>query len=132
MIKETITYVDFDGNERTEDFYFNLKADEVISMQFGVTGGLTSMIERIIQAQDTPSIMRVFKDILFKSYGEKSPDGKRFIKSTELSTAFTQTEAYSKLFMELATNSDKASSFVNALIPENLVEEAAKLQESSK
>lgn len=128
MIKETITYKDFDGNERTEDFYFNLKEDEIFAMEFGITGGFTAMIQRIIQAQDTPSIMKVFKDILFKSYGEKSADGKRFIKSTELSIAFTQTEAYSKLFMQLATDSKKATDFVNGLIPSSLGEEAAKLE----
>ena len=117
MLKKTITYTDFDGNERTEDFFFNLSKAETLEMELSTSGGMTQMINRIIAAQDAPAIIKVFKDIILKAYGEKSPDGKRFIKSEELSTAFSQTEAYSELFMELASNPDAAAEFVNHLVP---------------
>lgn len=117
MLKKTITYTDYNGVERTEDFYFNLSKAEVIEMEMSVSGGLMGMIDRVVSAQDTPSIVKIFKDLVLKAYGEKSPDGKRFVKSDELRTAFSQTEAYSTLFMELATDADAAANFVNGIIP---------------
>lgn len=117
MLKKTITYTDYDGNQRTEDFYFNFSKAEVSEMELSVNGGLTAMINRIIATQDAPSIIKTFKELVLKAYGEKSLDGKRFIKSEELSTAFSQTEAYSILFMELATDADAAAKFFNAVIP---------------
>lgn len=117
MIKKTITYTDYSGNERTEDFYFNLSNAEIMEMQMSTTGGLAEMISRIVAAQDAPAIIKIFKDLILKAYGEKSPDGKRFIKSDELSIAFSQTEAYSQLYMELATNAEAAAEFVNNIVP---------------
>lgn len=117
MLKKTITYKDYNDNERTEDFYFNLSEAEAMEMELSASGGLTETIRRIIAAQDAPSIIKIFKDLILRAYGEKSLDGKRFIKSEEISTAFSQTEAYSELFMELATNADAAAEFVNAVIP---------------
>lgn len=117
MLKKTISYTDYEGNERTEDFYFNFTKAEVTEMELGVNGGLTAMLNRIIAAQDAPTIVKTFKELILKAYGEKSLDGKRFIKSTELADAFSQTEAYSILFMELATNADAAAKFFNAIIP---------------
>ena len=114
MLKKTITYVDYNGAERTEDFYFNLSKAEVMEMEMSTSGGLAEMIKKIVAAQDAPAII---KDLILKAYGEKSPDGKRFIKSEEIATSFSQTEAYSQLFMELATNADEAAKFVNGIIP---------------
>ena len=116
MLKKTITYEDFDGNKRTEDFYFNLSKAEVLEMEMGISGGMSQMLNKIIAAQDGGRVIKTFKDIILKAYGEKSPDGKRFIKSEEISTAFSQTEAYSQLFVELATNADAAATFVNSII----------------
>lgn len=117
MLKKTITSVDFNGNERTEDFYFNLTKAEVMEMEMSTVGGLSEMIQKIVSAQDAPSIIKVFKDLILRSYGEKSADGKRFIKTPEMAEAFSQTEAYSVLFMELATDAEAASAFVNGIIP---------------
>lgn len=117
MLVETISYTDFDGNQRTEDFYFNLTKAEVTEMEMSTTGGMSSMLQKIIAAQDSKRLIEIFKDLILRSYGEKSPDGKRFIKSQELRDAFEQTEAYSELFMKLATNADAASAFVNGIIP---------------
>ena len=117
MLKKTITYTDYNGTERTEDFYFNLSKAEVMEMEMSTSGGLAEMIERIVAAQDAPAIIKIFKDLVLKAYGVKSPDGKRFIKSEELATAFSQTEAYSILFMELATDADAAAKFVNGIVP---------------
>ena len=117
MLKKTITYVDYNGSNRTEDFYFNLSKAEVMEMEMSTAGGLAETIQRVVAAQDAPSIIKIFKDLVLKAYGEKSLDGKRFIKSEEAATAFSQTEAYSQLFMELATNADAAAEFVNGIIP---------------
>ena len=117
MLKKTITYTDFNGNQRTEDHYFNLTKAEVVEMEMGVTGGYSEMIQRVVAAQDAPSIMKVFKEFIVKSYGIKSPDGLRFMKSEEITNNFLQTEAYSTLFMELCTNAEAAAAFVNAVVP---------------
>lgn len=117
MLKKKLTYTDYNATERTEDFYFNLTKAEIMEMELGTSGGLAEMIQRIVDAQDAPSIIKVFKDLILKAYGEKSPDGKRFVKSKELSEAFSQTEAYSQLFMELATDADAAAEFVNGIMP---------------
>lgn len=120
MLKKTITYTDYNGSERTEDFYFNLSKAEIMEMEMGTSGGLAEMITRIVAAQDAPAIIKIFKDLVLKAYGEKSPDGKRFIKSEEIATSFSQTEAYSQLFMELATNADAAAAFVNGIVPKDM------------
>ena len=117
MLKKTITYTDYNENERTEDFYFNLTKAEVMELEMSTSGGLAEMITKIVAAQDAPAIIKIFKDLILKAYGEKSLDGKHFIKSEELSTAFSQTEAYSQLFMELATDAESAAAFVNGIIP---------------
>lgn len=117
MLKKTITYTDYNGVERKEDKYFNLSKAELMEMEMSTPGGFATMIRKIVDAQDAPSIVKIFKDLVLKAYGEKSPDGKRFIKSEELSTAFAQTEAYSVLFMELVTDADAAAAFVNGIVP---------------
>lgn len=117
MLKETITYVDYNGTERTEDFYFNLTRAEIIEMELETTGGLVEMMNRIIASQDSKSIKEQFKNMILRSYGEKSPDGRRFIKSEELSISFSQTEAYSILFEKLATDDGAATRFVNGIVP---------------
>lgn len=117
MLKKTITYTDYNGVERTEDFYFNLTKAEVMEMEMSTTGGLAEMINRIVAAQDAPAIIKIFKELVLKAYGVKSPDGKRFIKSEQLRDEFEQTEAYSQLFMELATDADAAAKFVNGIVP---------------
>jgi hypothetical protein len=117
MLKKSITYIDYNDKERTEDFYFNLSKSEVMEMEMTTTGGLAEKITNIVAAQDTPSIINIFKDLVLRSYGEKSPDGKRFIKSKDLSDAFCQTEAYSNLFMELATDATAATAFIDGIVP---------------
>lgn len=124
MITKTIKYTDYNGVEREENFLFNLSKAELMEMEMGTTGGLAETIKKIIETQDGPSIIKIFKDLILKAYGEKSPDGKRFIKVNDagvpLSLQFEQTEAYSQLFMELATNAEEASKFVNGIIPTDL------------
>lgn len=117
MLKRTITYNDYNDNERTEDFYFNLSKAEIMELEMSTSGGLSETIQAIVAAQDAPSIIKIFKDLILKAYGRKSLDGKRFEKSPELSAEFSQTEAYSQLFMELATDADAAAKFVNGIIP---------------
>ena len=128
MIVKTITYLDYNKVERTEDFYFNLTKAEVVEMEGTTSGGLSSMIDRLISAIEIPEIIRIFKELILKAYGEKSPDGKRFIKSDALSTSFSQTEAYSQLFMELATDANAASEFINGILPTPSPEQQEEIQ----
>lgn len=115
MIKKTITYTDYDGNQRTEDYYFNLNKAEVIEMEFSIGGGLSKSMERMSQLRDTTKIVPLLKDIVLRSYGEKSGDGKHFVKSEEFSRAFEQSEAYSELMVELLSNADEAAKFISGI-----------------
>lgn len=128
MLKKTITFTDFDGNERTEDFYFNLKKSEILELHMETVGGLKQMLETILAKQDAPKIMMVFKELILKSYGEKSADGKRFIKSEQLSKEFEETNAYDVLFMDLM-DANNAAAFVNGIIPAELAAEIEKQKE---
>ena len=120
MLKKTIKYTDYDGNEREEDFYFNLSKAEVTEMELSKEGGMSEYIKKISATQNGPELIKLFKEIITKSYGEKSLDGKRFIKNKELTEAFIQTEAYSELFVELASNADEAVKFINGIMPKNM------------
>ena len=138
MLKKHVEYVDYNGNERKEDHYFNLNKAEIMEMEMSTKGGLAEMIQKVVDTQDIPAIIKVFKEIILKAYGEKSADGKRFIKVSDtgvpLSIGFSQTEAYSQLFMELATDAESAANFIKGIIPADMDisdAEIAKLQQNS-
>lgn len=125
MIKETITYVDYNGNERTEDLYFNLTKAEIMKMEMSTKGGLAEMIQRVVQAQDQTAIIAIFEDLIHKSYGVKTPDGKGFRKTQADLDEFISTPAYSELFMKLATDADAASKFINGVVPADMAKQIA-------
>ena len=117
MFKITETYTDYDGNERTEDFYFNLNKAELMEMELSTDGGLETMIKELQSTMDGKRIVAVFKDLVLRSYGKKSPNGRNFVKSPEISKDFSETEAYSQIFMRLATDAEYAAKFVNGIVP---------------
>ena len=125
MIKKRITYTDYDGVERTEDFYFNISKSELAEMEMTTAGSFTGALQRMIDAKDVTDLAKTVKFFILKAYGEKTPDGKRFTKSEELSTAFSQTPAYDQLFMEIFPNTDMALEFINGLMPAELVKQVA-------
>lgn len=131
MIKKTIKYKDFDDNEREDTFYFNLTKAECMEMELSTSGGLEKTVQRIMESKDTKMIMEIFKDLILKAYGEKSPDGKYFYKSPEISAKFASTEAYSELFMELSSDADAASKFFNGIVPQ-VPEDAKRAAEMKK
>lgn len=131
MYKITESYVDYDGNERKEDFYFNFTEAELAKMELSVTGGLTTIIQRAIDAKDVPSLIKIFEDLISKSYGQKSLDGRRFIKSPEILEEFKQTEAYSQIYMRMATDEKAAAEFVNNVMPKKTLN-AATAQDKAK
>lgn len=117
MIKKTIEYTDFDGNKRKEDFYFHLTEAEVADWELSVEGGLSKKLVDIIKSNDVRKIIPIYKEILIKSYGVKSPDGRRFIKNDEVRDDFVQTQAFSDLYMKLATDADEGSEFIKGIMP---------------
>ena len=131
MIKKTVTYTDYNGVERTETFYFNLSKAEVMEMELSAEGGMAESIQKIVDAKDAPAIIRVFKDLVLKAQGVKSDDGRRFMKTkpdgSRYADDFKETEAYSQIFMELATDADAAAKFVNGIIPADLAQKATAL-----
>lgn len=131
MYKITESYVDYDGNERKEDFYFNFTEAELAKMELSVTGGLTAIIQKAIDARDVPSLINIFEDLISKSYGQKSLDGRRFVKSPEILEEFKQTAAYSQIYMRLATDEKAAAEFVNNVMPKKTLN-AATAQDKAK
>lgn len=129
MLKKTITCTNFNGVETTEDYWFNLTESEILEMQLGTAGGLDESIKQIVAGMDLPSMVKFFKDFVLKSYGVKSPDGKRFIKNDEIREAFSQTNAYNKLFMELAFDDEAAAEFINGVIPQDVADKMAEISE---
>lgn len=117
MFTKTMTYTDYNGNERVEDFYFNFTTAEIAEMELSTKGGLEGEIKAITNEMDGAKIVAWFKKIILQSVGKKTPDGKRFVKSKEISEEFAQTEAYSQLFMELAFDAEKGAEFINSIIP---------------
>ena len=120
MLKKTVTYMDYNGVERTEDFYFNFSKAELLEMELSTVGGFSERVRKIIDAKDQPSLVKLIKDFVLDAYGEKSADGKRFMKNEEIRTAFVENPAYSAIFMELAMNADEAAKFVNGVAPADM------------
>lgn len=131
MRKETIEYTDYNGNKRSEDHYFHLTEAEVAKMELGVKGGLSEMLSRLVELQDQPAIIKVLEDIIQKSYGVKTLDGKGFDKDPKHLKEFMMTEAYSKLFMKLAFDADAAAQFLTGILPADLAKRAAELAEKN-
>lgn len=128
MFVKTITFTDYNGVQRTEKHYFSLSKSELVKLEGGVTGGFTEMINKMVEAKDNPALMDLFQDIILKSYGVKSADGRRFEKSEQLSREFSQTGAYDELYMELMTHPEKAAEFMNSIIPQDLAEQLKEQQ----
>lgn len=124
MLKKTITYTDFNGVERTEDFYFNLTKAELVELEVGHQGGLSDSLQKIVAAEDGGAIIREFKTIILKAYGKRSEDGSRFIKNQQLRDEFETSEAYSVLFVQLVTDADAAAKFVSGIMPQDLMDKA--------
>lgn len=120
MYKKTVKYTDFDGIERTENFYFNLTEAELVDLDFGTSGGMKERLQNIIDSKDQPALIKAFKDIVLMAYGEKSDDGKYFRKSQEIRDRFTSTQAYSDIYMELVGNDMEAATFINSIVPKKV------------
>lgn len=127
MLKKTIAYKDFNNEEVSEDHFFHLSKAELVELEMSHPGGLSEMLQNIIVSEDGKAIITEFKNIILGAYGKRSSDGRRFIKTQALRDEFESTEAYSTLFMELVTETDKAIEFVNGIVPSGLTEEAAKV-----
>lgn len=126
MLHEKIKYTDYDGNTVEEVFDFNLNKAELMKMELSTSGGIQTLVQTLIKNRDGKTIMETIEKLILMAYGEKSPDGKRFVKSAELSEAFKQTEAFSELYCKLCTNAEEAARFFNAVVPPEVAEEAAK------
>ena len=131
MLKKTITYTDYNGVVRTEDFLFNLTKTELMKWDLKTPGGLAARLERISQKVDVPSLTAFIEDLIDKSYGIKSEDGVRFIKDENLSKMFTQTEAYDQLFVDLLSHEKKTAEFINGIIPKELADQVKKENENA-
>lgn len=128
MLAKKIKYVDFDGVERNETFYFNISEAEATELELEEDGGLISLIMRLIEAQNVPKLFKVFKKLIGLSVGEKSNDGKYLMKSDEITAKFFATNAYNNLFMEIISSPDAAANFVNSIVPANVAAQASQYE----
>lgn len=129
MLKITKTYEDWNGMERTEDFYFNLSEAEITELQIGTVGGFAETIEKIINAKEQSGLIKIFKDLVLMSYGEKTADGRHFRKNDEVKNGFVDNPAYSIIFMELVSDAKKAAEFINGIMPKSI--DKAELQKKT-
>lgn len=120
MLKKTISYTDYDGNQRTEDFYFNLSKAEITEMELSMEGGMRAYIQRIIAAKSQLELVKLFKDVVLKSYGKKSADGRLFMKNDTIRAELEAHPVYSMIYMDLVTDDAKASAFVNGIMPADM------------
>lgn len=137
MLKKTITYIDFDGNNRTEDLYFNMTRNELIEFSFGLPDLKENVSDKItkqdaeelgakmVEKMGGEGMYKFVKDLIFKAYGIKSEDGRRFIKNEALSIEFTQTMAYDELLMDIFSSNEKANEFLNGIIPPQLANQVS-------
>ena len=123
MLKKTITYVDYDGRERTEDFWFNLSKTELTKLDAELPGGVLGVLRKIIDKQDRKALVDFIETLILRSYGEKTLDGKRFVKTPDMAEEFMQTPAYDELFMSILSDTDSQTSFINGVIPQSMVKE---------
>lgn len=131
MLEKKIKFIDFNGEEREETFCFNLTRTELIEMQLEVKGGLNSLIEKMAETKDIPSLANLFTTVIKKSYGVKSADGRNFRKSEEIWDDFHSSAAYDALFMEITQDTDSCANFINGIMPPQLIAEAEKQQKKS-
>ena len=127
MIKRTVTYEDYNGEKRTETFYFHYTEAEILDMEMSEEGSFAERIQRIIDAKDNTALMKLIKKFVIDAYGVKSDDGKRFMKNDEVKAAFLECPAYSDIFMDMVTDEDIAAEFVNGVIPNTMKDRVAKL-----
>ena len=136
MLKRNVTYEDFNGNTVTDTFYFNLSKAELVELEYNYPNGFAAEIDAIVKAQDNKALIDIFKDLILRAYGQKSEDGKRFIKNDQLREEFSQMAAYSELFMELAIDEKAASNFITSIVPKDMstvmVEETKKLKTTAE
>lgn len=128
MLKKTIKYTDYNGVEQEETLYFNLSRAELLDMEFETPGGLANHLKKIVDSEDAVTIYKTFKNLVVNSYGEKSADGKMFLKSEANTQAFTNSEAFSELLVTLCSDADEAIVFVNGILPAGMVAEAQRAQ----
>lgn len=123
MLKKTITYTDYDGMERTEDFWFNLNKTELTKLDAELPGGVLGVLRKIIDKKDRKALVDFIETLILRSYGEKTLDGKRFVKTPEMAEEFMQTPAYDELFMSILSDTDSQTSFINGVIPQSMAKE---------
>lgn len=123
MLKKTITYTDYDGMERTEDFWFNLSKTELTKLDAELPGGVLGVLRKIIDKKDRKALVDFIETLILRSYGEKTLDGKRFVKTPEMAEEFMQTPAYDELFMSILSDTDSQTNFINGVIPQSMVKE---------
>lgn len=135
MLKRVINFKDFEGNPISREYRFHMSEAELMELEMSENGGWDSMVKQAANTQDGPKLIEIFKKMILLSYGEISTDDVSFIKVRDghkLAEDFMQTNAYSVLFMELATDAKKASEFVNGVIPSDLAEKVAKEADAKK
>ena len=123
MLKKTITYTDYDGMERTEDFWFNLSKTELTKLDAELPGGVLGVLRKIIDKKDRKALDDFIETLILRSSGEKTLDGKRFVKTPEMAEEFMQTPAYDELFMSILSDTDSQTSFINGVIPQSMAKE---------
>lgn len=125
MITKTIPYTDFNGKERIEDFNFHLNKAELLELDASYEGGWHAHLQRIVNANNNAEIYQTMKDFILRSFGIKTEDGRRFMKSDEIRRSFEESPAYEILLLELSLGPDAAKAaadFINGVVPRDMTQ----------
>lgn len=132
MLKKEVNYTDFDGNEVKDVLWFHLNEIEIKEMDKDISGGLIKYMEKIIDTDNADALIDIFKDLMIRSYGIKTPDGKHFYKNDEIKNDFIHSAVFPKLYMEFITNTNAAVDFINGIVPADIRNKMAEMESSSK
>lgn len=111
MFKHSVEYVDFNGSDRKEDLYFHLSLPEVTRLEAEIGMGLEDYIKGLTTNQELNTLLAFLERMLLSSYGQKTSDGKSFIKSQVIREAFEYSQAYAEIFEQVLSNPDLARKF---------------------
>lgn len=127
MLKKRITYTNFEDEEVTETFYFNLTKADLMEMEVSKRGGLNGYIERIQETNDAGLVFEELKSLMSRSVGRLAPDGRGFSRSQQIRDEFMNSEAFSNFILEMLTDPQLAAEFIQGLIPKNIESEVDRI-----
>lgn len=121
MVRREIKFTDFNGKSQTEVGYFNINKAELGKLQMRHNGTYLDYLKLLSERKKVEEMYNFVYELILDSYGEKDPEGRKFIKTPEMRTDFEQSLAFSEMIVDLVSNPDDLANFVKGIMPPDLV-----------